>query len=92
LGRQARREGRASGQNQGKTKERFHAVYYSLCGAEVKNEMPAGLSSQVQFIKVLGTHSYSNCGWFSTAKWEKSSGVVEYWSNGFMVNLAQKIT
>jgi len=46
---------------------------------------------QGQFMKVFGANSYLNWGWFSTAKWEKSSGVVEYWSNGFMVNLAQKI-
>jgi len=28
-------------------------------------------------MKALETHNYSDWGWFSTAKWEKPTGVVE---------------
>jgi hypothetical protein len=45
-----------------------------------------------QFVKVMGTHSWSNWGWFWTAKCEISTGLVEYWAHGVACVVIEKIT
>jgi len=44
------------------------------------------------FVPSCGYSPLPNWAWFWTAKWEKPSGVVEYWSDGFVAELGKKIT
>jgi hypothetical protein len=41
-------------------------------------------------MQVLGTRYARIGGWLWTAKWEKPSGVLEYWSDGVAVKPGKK--